>query len=1133
MRRSLRTFTLLLSLLLLVASAVPATAQITIADARQQGDGATVTVEGVVTRALGSFVRFQDASGATGASGLVIRQTSGTFNQDVQDGTITEGTQLRVEGTLSTFNGLLQINEGDLASYSVEGQTTVPQPQSVTLSDLNNAGEDYESELVTISGLTLVDDVATFSSDATYAVSDQSTTFDLRVQGSDESNVGGTPAPASEFTYTGVVGQFDRNAPFTTGYQLIPVRRSDIQGGVFFAFASGYNVSLEADGTVMATVQAFNVADGQSVSVSVAPSTDGTADPSTDLSGSVSPSSLTFTGPNPAPQSISIPIADDGMTEGVEFLELTLSSSDGASRSSFTQWILDDATAQGPVSTGLEGTELLTQLTSNFGNPLTLGYDIARDTMYRVIYNEGGTVQGFYSGYEVAVDPNSGEDPSGQALDGGINTEHIFPQSLGAGDEPARSNMHILVPARDRVNSARSNFPFAEIPDADTDVWFFEDQEQNTLPMSDLENWSELNNSPSDRDDRRFEPRHAVKGDVARAIFYFVMAYPNQATIDFFQVQKADLLQWHADDPVDATEMRRNVLQASYQGNQLNPFVVDPTLVDRTFGILTETRQVFAGSSAESVQIRWEAPLGGIATGYNVYRALQPFTSVDDAQLLNPAPISTTAFTDTAIQIGGTYTYRIAAVDDGGTEGPLSEPVTRTVYPSTVSFSVDQAFGDVAAESSYRLVALPGAVDRALGDALGEPEVDWTAFWDDGTDSDFLTRFDGSDTFRFAPGRGFWLLSSSNWAVDDVVANLPLSNGAVSIPLHDGWNIISNPFPIDVQWSDVDAENGGTTLQPLWSWSGSFQQAEIFASAATGEAFYFFNDSGLTELNVPLSPVSLSAIAPASASLQRAVTLDVRYASAPSGEAPSGEAPSGEAPSGEAPSGEAPSGASVRVAESPDAADGRDRFDYVAPRTSFAAVSMHVASGNDADAPKLARDVRAPSASGHSYRLALNAEAGTPVTITPSSLPSDPSVHVVLIRPDTGTRYDLRTGPATITPTAASTDWMLLVGTDAFVKGTAPEHVTEIAVEPPSPNPFRQQTTLRYVLPEANEVTVRVYDVLGRRIHTLMDRQQPSGSHQLQWNGTSGSGAPVASGMYFLRVRIGDTETVHKVVHVR
>ncbi|NBC87063.1 MAG: DNA-binding protein, partial [Bacteroidetes bacterium] len=170
MRRSPWILLLVVSLFVAGLPAAPASAQTSIADARQQGDGATVTVEGVVTRAFGDFVRFQDTSGPTGASGLVVRQTTGSFNSDVQDGTIAQGTQIRVEGTLSSFNGLLQINEDDLASYTVLGQTTVPDPQSVTLSDLRTGGEDYESELVSIADLELLDDVASFSGDVTYEV---------------------------------------------------------------------------------------------------------------------------------------------------------------------------------------------------------------------------------------------------------------------------------------------------------------------------------------------------------------------------------------------------------------------------------------------------------------------------------------------------------------------------------------------------------------------------------------------------------------------------------------------------------------------------------------------------------------------------------------------------------------------------------------------------------------------------------------------------------------------------------------------------------------------------------------------------------------------------------------------------
>jgi hypothetical protein len=75
-----------------------------------------------------------------------------------------------------------------------------------------------------------------------------------------------------------------------------------------------------------------------------------------------------------------------------------------------------------------------------------------------------------------------------------------------------------------------------------------------------------------------------VKGDVARAAFYFVTTYPNRADFTFFDEQKETLLDWHEQDPVDATEMRRNLIQAGYQDNVVNPFVLDSTLADRAYG---------------------------------------------------------------------------------------------------------------------------------------------------------------------------------------------------------------------------------------------------------------------------------------------------------------------------------------------------------------------------------------------------------------------------------------------------------------------------------------------------------------------------------------------------------------------
>lgn len=73
-----------------------------------------------------------------------------------------------------------------------------------------------------------------------------------------------------------------------------------------------------------------------------------------------------------------------------------------------------------------------------------------------------------------------------------------------------------------------------------------------------------------------------------------------------------------------------------------------------------------------------------------------------------------------------------------------------------------------------------------------------------------------------------------------------------------------------------------------------------------------------------------------------------------------------------------------------------------------------------------------------------------------------------------------------------------------------------------TPNPFRGQTEIRYVLPEAGPVDVTVLDASGALVRRLVDRALPAGPHEIVWDGKDESGSPVASGRYFLRVRAGE-----------
>ena len=75
------------------------------------------------------------------------------------------------------------------------------------------------------------------------------------------------------------------------------------------------------------------------------------------------------------------------------------------------------------------------------------------------------------------------------------------------------------------------------------------------------------------------------------------------------------------------------------------------------------------------------------------------------------------------------------------------------------------------------------------------------------------------------------------------------------------------------------------------------------------------------------------------------------------------------------------------------------------------------------------------------------------------------------------------------------------------------------------PNPFNPATTIRFALPEAGEADLAVYDVLGKRISTVASGNFDAGVHAAIWNGMTDDGIEMPSGIYFYRLRCGDSET--------
>lgn len=80
------------------------------------------------------------------------------------------------------------------------------------------------------------------------------------------------------------------------------------------------------------------------------------------------------------------------------------------------------------------------------------------------------------------------------------------------------------------------------------------------------------------------------------------------------------------------------------------------------------------------------------------------------------------------------------------------------------------------------------------------------------------------------------------------------------------------------------------------------------------------------------------------------------------------------------------------------------------------------------------------------------------------------------------------------------------------------------------PNPFNPQTTIAYAIPEQGLVTLKVYDVQGRLVRTIVNEEQPEGEHSAVWQGRDKNGSSVASGIYFVQLNCGSNTQTRKVV---
>ena len=103
----------------------------------------------------------------------------------------------------------------------------------------------------------------------------------------------------------------------------------------------------------------------------------------------------------------------------------------------------------------------------------------------------------------------------------------------------------------------------------------------------------------------------------------------------------------------------------------------------------------------------------------------------------------------------------------------------------------------------------------------------------------------------------------------------------------------------------------------------------------------------------------------------------------------------------------------------------------------------------------------------------------------------------------------------------------LVVGTLSIDEDLVPD---VFALHQNYPNPFNPTTQIRYDLPEDQFVSVTIYDVMGRKIRSLVNISQAAGYHTIRWDARNDMGEGISAGMYIYTIQAGEFRSTKKMI---
>jgi photosystem II stability/assembly factor-like uncharacterized protein len=436
-----------------------------------------------------------------------------------------------------------------------------------------------------------------------------------------------------------------------------------------------------------------------------------------------------------------------------------------------------------------------------------------------------------------------------------------------------------------------------------------------------------------------------------------------------------------------------------------------------------------------------------------------------------------------------TYQWRVRARSLTNSSGwsvlsSFTVPATQTIvnvtlakFPTTPKSSTD-----------YRLITIPTASPYNVESFLTGTSKEYRIFKDNGgMPPNHLDEMNAASFVSY--GEGYWLIKKGDLSLNgDFDFPVPV-NGVVTISIKAFiWNIIGNPYPVQVKWSDVVSANGLSSSAVIYSYAGAsgYQRASVMEPYV---GYYYYSNASSLAVPFPFSPTSIeSAPLPA-------VSFKVVYSS----------------------SFNTDKTAFVGIDQS--AQEGIDDFEIRKPPVFPDQGSIWFERKEwDGKNSRFASDVRPSLGDGQTWDFTLQQSGDETARLSLEGAGQLPGGYeVVFVNKVTGVmhRADAKYG-VTIPQVQGTAPYSLIIGKQQYIRSQTASYVPDnFVLHQNYPNPFNPSTTIRFGLTSDANVQLKIYDLLGREVTKLVDQKLISGNHEYVLNAYN-----LASGTYIYSFRV-------------